>query len=83
MLSDKSDKCNVRRIVAETDARPVDGALTRLVIVDHSGDTCGGRPEFMLEVTLETSIVSRSTLGASETHSVLKGPSGLKANQQN
>lgn len=69
----KHTSCGSVMYIAQRDARPVDGALERLEIVDHSGNRCR-----MLvpssEAHYSTAVVSRSNAGETiETHSSFQG----------
>jgi hypothetical protein len=83
IVSTKADMCGIRTIVAKTDSRPVDGALTQITVVDRQKNTCARTPEseqsrFKTEVELKTAISDRWNGGNLTTKSTLKGDDNLK-----
>lgn len=80
IISREMGRCRTFIFTAEIDRRPVDGAFQRLVIVDHSGNTCQTIPENeMVEITYETSFYPRTGAGEVRSYSEMTAEAFVSA----
>lgn len=78
LVSTTTDACGAVTYTAKTDARPVDGSLTEITVVDYSKLRCRIFRIYKTEVELKTSFFDRLHATEVATTSSLKGKAVLQ-----
>ncbi len=84
IVSQTTDNCNVRTVVANKDRREIDGTLTEVIVKDFAQDTCEpGTHPYLVEATLTTKSLVRTIEKERDTFSEFKSKNGFVEPAQN